>query len=118
MSPDRLRRLIEGMLERIDDDPAFFRLALVTQGSMSLGGEAVGTELALIGLNIARLLRDLYVDGRHRESFRDMDPDRATSLIGQQIYGAMSVRAGEPLPDPPAMVAAETCDFILRGLGS
>jgi AcrR family transcriptional regulator len=114
----RLRRLIEGMLERIDDDPAFFRLALVTQGSMSLGGEAVGTELALIGLNIARLLRDLYVDGQVSGIFRDMDPDRATSLIGQQIYGAMSVRAGEPLPDPPAVVAAETCDFILRGLGS
>jgi AcrR family transcriptional regulator len=114
----RLRRLIEGMLERIDDDPAFFRLALVTQGSMSLGGEAVGTELALIGLNIARLLRDLYVDGQASGIFRDMDPDRATSLIGQQIYGAMSVRAGEPLPDPPAVVASETCDFILRGLGS
>jgi AcrR family transcriptional regulator len=29
----RLQRLIEGMLERIDDDPAFFRLALVTQGA-------------------------------------------------------------------------------------
>jgi AcrR family transcriptional regulator len=113
----RLRGLIEGMLERIDDDPAFFRLALVTQGSMSLGGEAVGTELALIGLNIARLLRDLYVDGQASGIFRDLDPDRATSLIGQQIYGAMSVRAGEPLPDPPAVVAAETCDFILRGLG-
>jgi AcrR family transcriptional regulator len=115
--PRRLRRLIEGMLERIDDDPAFFRLALVTQGSMSLGGEAVGTELALIGLNIARLLRDLYVDGQASGIFRDMDPDRATSLIGQQIYGAMSVRAGEPMPDPPAVVAAEACDFILRGLG-
>jgi YsiA-like protein, C-terminal region len=112
----RLRRLIEGMLERIDDDPAFFRLALVTQGSMSLGGEAVGTELALIGLNIARLLRDLFVDGQASGAFRDMDPDRATSLIGQQIYGAMSVRAGEPLPDPPAVVAAETSEFILRGL--
>jgi AcrR family transcriptional regulator len=114
----RLRRLIEGMLERIDDDPAFFRLALVTQGSMTLGGEAVGTELALIGLNIARLLRDLYVDGQASGIFRDMDPDRATSLIGQQIYGAMSVRAGEPLPDPPAVVATETCDFILRGLAN
>ena len=28
----RLERLIQGMLERIDDDPAFFRLALVTRG--------------------------------------------------------------------------------------
>src|SRR5271156_154462 len=30
----RLERLIEGMLERIDDDPAFFRLALLTQGTV------------------------------------------------------------------------------------
>src|ERR1700722_11909441 len=89
----RLLSLIEGMLERIDDDSAFFRLALVTQGSMNQSGEAVGNELALIGLNIARLIRDLYVDGQASGAFGDMDPDRATGLIGQQIYGAMSVRA-------------------------
>ena len=114
----RLERLVRAMLERIDDDPAFFRLALVIQGSFYQGGEAVGTELALIGLNIARLLRDLYVDGVQSGSFRDVDPDLATSLIGQQIYGAMSVRAGEPLPAPPATVAAATCSFILQGLGA
>jgi TetR/AcrR family fatty acid metabolism transcriptional regulator len=34
----RLERLIEGMLERIDDDPAFFRLALMTQGAVAQGG--------------------------------------------------------------------------------
>ena len=88
------------MLERIDDDPAFFRLALVTQGTVVQGGEAVGTELALIGLNIARLIRDLYVEGVAAGIFRDIDPDEAVDLIGQQIYGAMAVRAGEPLPEP------------------
>jgi TetR/AcrR family fatty acid metabolism transcriptional regulator len=116
--PHRLRRLIEGMLERIDDDSAFFRLALVTQGSMNQSGEAVGNELALIGLNIARLIRDLYVDGQASGTFGDIDPDRATALIGQQIYGAMSVRAGEPVPDPPSVMAAEICGFILRGLAA
>ncbi len=114
----RLERLVQAMLERIDDDPAFFRLALVIQGSVYQGGEAIGTELALIGLNIARLIRDLYVDGVQSGSFRDIDPDLATSLIGQQIYGAMSVRAGEPLPDPPEVVARATCDFILQGLAA
>jgi AcrR family transcriptional regulator len=114
----RLERLIEGMLERIDDDPAFFRLALVTQGSMTQGGEAVGTELAQIGLNIARLISDLYVEGVALGAFRDIDPDQATALIGQQIYGAMSVRAGEPMPDPAPVVAAATCAFILHGLGT
>jgi AcrR family transcriptional regulator len=114
----RLQRLIQGMLARIDDDPAFFRLALVTQGTVSEGGEALGTELSLIGLNIARLMRDLYVGGVAGGTFRDIDPDQATAFIGQQIYGAMSVRAGEPLPAPAADVAAGISDFILRGLGA
>jgi AcrR family transcriptional regulator len=114
----RLERLIEGMLARIDDDPAFFRLALVAQGSMSQGGQAVGTELAQIGLNIVRLINDLYAEGVALGTFQDMEPDKATALIGQQIYGAMSVRAGEPLPEPPSVVAAAICSFILHGLGT
>jgi TetR/AcrR family fatty acid metabolism transcriptional regulator len=114
----RLQRLIEAMLVRIDDSPAFFRLALLTQGTVSQGGEAVGTELALIGLNIARLITDLYVDGVEAGMFRAIDPDQAVSLIGQQIYGAMSVRAGEPLPPDAAEAAAGICEFLVRGLGA
>ncbi len=114
----RLQRLVEAMLARIDDNPAFFRLALLTQGTVSQGGEAVGTELALIGLNIARLLTDLYVDGVASGIFRQMDPDQAVRLIGQQIYGAMSVRAAEPLPPEASGAAGQICDFLLRGLGT
>ena len=51
-------------------------------------------------------------------AFRAMDADRATTLIGQQIYGAMSVRAGEPVAEPREKVAAETTAFILHGLGA
>ncbi len=114
----RLERLIEGMLERIDDDPAFFRLALMTQGVVIQGGEAVGTELATIGLNIARLIRDLYTDGVAAGIFRDIDPDEAVNLVGQQIYGAMAVRAGEVIPQPAAAAADKICGFVLRGLGA
>ena len=114
----RLERLIQGMLERIDDDPAFFRLALMTQGTVIQGGEAVGTELALIGLNIARLIHDLYVEGVASGIFRDIDPDVAVNLVGQQIYGAMAVRAGETFPDPAPTAAGIICTFILRGLGA
>ncbi len=114
----RLERLIEGMLERIDDDPAFFRLALLTQGTIVQGGEAVGNELALISLNIARLMRGLYVDGVASGIFRDIDPDEAVNLIGQQLYGAMAVRAGEAFPQPTSGAAATTCAFILHGLAS
>lgn len=114
----RLERLIEGLLRRIDDDPAFFRLALMTQGTTVQGGEAVGNELSLISLNIARLMHDLYMEGVSAGVFRALDPDEAVELIGQQLYGAISVRAGEPFPRPAGEVAARTCDFILRGLGA
>jgi AcrR family transcriptional regulator len=114
----RLECLICGLLERIDDDPAFFRQALVAQGSINQGGRVVEDELALIGLNIARLISDLVVEGVTLGAFRDIDPDQATSLIGQQIYGAMSVRAGEPEPLPAEQVAAVTCEFILHGLNA
>ena len=72
----RLQRLIEAMLERIDDSPAFFRLAMPTQGTVSQGGEAVGDELALIGLNIARLLDDLVC---RRGGVGHLPPDRPRS---------------------------------------
>ncbi len=113
----RLERLVEALLVRTDDNPAFFRLALLTQGTLSQGGEAVGTELALIGLNIARLINDLYVDGATSGTFRQMDPDHAVNLIGQQLYGAMSVRAAEPFPPDAADAAGRICEFMLRGLG-
>ncbi len=77
----------------------------------------MGTELAAISLSIAGLMRDLYMDGVATGVFRDVDPDEAVELIGQQIYGAMTVRAGEPLPRPADEVAKRTCSFILRGLG-
>ncbi len=112
----RLERLIEEMLARVDDSPAFFRLALVTQGAPSGSSEAVGSELALIGLAVAGLIRDLVVDGIERGEFRPIDPDLAITLIGQQLYGAMAVRAEEPRPPERSRAAADTVQFILHGL--
>jgi AcrR family transcriptional regulator len=113
----RLERLIEEMLARVDDSPAFFRLALVTQGAPS-GSDAVGSELALIGLAVAGLIRDLVVDGIERGEFRPIDPDLAITLIGQQLYGAMAVRAEEPDPPDRSQAAADTVRFILHGLSA
>jgi AcrR family transcriptional regulator len=115
---ERLRTLIEAMFERLDDNPAFFRLALITQEGMGNDGRVVGSELALIGLDVARLIQDLYLEGVTMGRFRVLDPDRATSLIGQQIYGAMSVRAGDPLSLPLAEAAAEVSEFLLRALAA
>jgi AcrR family transcriptional regulator len=114
----RLERLICEMLALIDEHPAFFRLALVLGGTSGRGGEAIGSELAVISLNIARIIRDLCVEALAAGVFRQMDADRAMTLVGQQIYGTMSVRAGEPVTEPREVVAAETTAFILHGLGA
>lgn len=113
---ERLRTLVHAMLERIDDNPAFFRLALATQGVPSLS-TTVGAELELIGLDVAGLIHDVIEQGTHSGEFRLLDADKATTFVGQQLYGAMSVRAGDPSPDPLEEAADELCTFLLHGLG-
>jgi len=116
----RLRGLILGVLERVDESPAFFRLAMATQSTTTAAGsEAVGGALMMIGLDMIRVLEDLVVAGIATGDFRaDLHPERAVVLVGQQIYGALSVRAGEPDPIPAAQAADEICSFVCRGLGA
>ena len=116
---DRLRALMLGLLNLIDESPAFFRLAMATQGTATAAGSAaVGGTLMMIGLDMIRLLEDIVAAGVAAGQFRaDLDRDRAVVLIGQQVFGAISVRAGEPDPVPAAQAADEICDFIRRGLG-
>jgi TetR/AcrR family fatty acid metabolism transcriptional regulator len=120
-TPDvRLRALMLGLLERIDESPAFFRLAMATQATTTAAGSAaVGGTLMMIGLDMIGLLEDIVDAAMAAGEFRaDLDRDRAVVLIGQQVYGALSVRAGEPEPLPAAQVADEICDFIRRGFGA
>ena len=116
----RLRGLILVVLERIDESPAFFRLAMATQSTTTAAGsEAVGGALMLIGLDMIRVLEEVVVAGVAAGDFRaDLDPERAVVLVGQQIYGALSVRAGEPDPIPATRAADEICLFVRRGLGA
>ena len=120
-TPDeRLRALVLGLLERIDENPAFFRLAMATQSTANAAGSAaVGGALMMIGLDMIGLLEGVVDAAMEATLFRaDLDRDRAVVLIGQQIYGALSVRAGEPDPVPATQAADEICDFITRGLGA
>jgi AcrR family transcriptional regulator len=116
----RLRGLILGVLERVDESPAFFRLAMATQSTTTAAGsEAVGGALMMIGLDMIRVLEDLVGAGMATGDFRaDLDAERAVVLVGQQIYGALSVRAGEPEPIPAPQAADEICAFVCRGLGA
>ncbi|MHB8682228.1 MAG: TetR/AcrR family transcriptional regulator [Acidimicrobiales bacterium] len=115
---DRMRLLVQGMLERIDANPAFFRLALATPSQPGQTGTAVGTELGLISLDMARLIRNVVDEAVALGELPAQDGDRATTLVGQQLYGAMSVRAGDPAPDAAADAAAELAAFLWRGLGA
>ena len=112
----RLRTLVLGMLERIDENPAFFRLAVATQGVPNQLASTVGAELDLIGLDVAGLIRDVIEQGTLSGDFRLLDADKATTFVGQQLYGAMSVRAGDPRPAPVEDVADDLCTFLLHGL--
>jgi AcrR family transcriptional regulator len=112
----RLRTLVVAMLERIDDNPSFFRLAFATQGVQSQVASTVGAELALIGLDVAGLIHDVIEQGTQSGEFRLLDADKATTFVGQQLFGAMSVRAGDPSPAPLEDVADELCTFLLHGL--
>lgn len=114
----RLRAVVQGLLQVVEQSPAFFRLAMAIQGSRNGPGMAVGAELAIIGLDMARILEELVEDGIASGVFRSINPSRAGALIGQQLFGAMSVRAGDPNPVPLDREVAEVYDFILRGLAS
>jgi hypothetical protein len=64
------------------------------------------------------LLDDIISAGIEAGLFRaDLEKDRAVTLIGQQIYGALSVRAGDPDPVPVNQASDEICAFVLHGLG-
>jgi TetR/AcrR family transcriptional regulator len=113
---DRLRILILALFEQLDETPAFVRLALATYETISPSGGVIGSELSMIGLDMVERTRELFEEGVAGAVFRLLDPDRAVALIGQQIYGALSVRAADPLPPPREEAAVEISEFLLRGL--
>jgi len=112
----RLRAVVRGLLARIDESPAFFRLAMAVHASAGDTGAAVDAELAAIGLDMARLLEEVAREGMAGGVFAEAAPDRVANFVGQQVYGAMSVRAGDPTPMALEEAVDELCGFLLDGL--
>jgi AcrR family transcriptional regulator len=116
---ERLRSVVAALLERIDESPDFFKLAMATQATTDADGSAaVGGALMMIGLDMMGLLQDIVASGVAAGLFRpDLQSDRAVLLIGQQLYGALSVRASEAQPVAAGAVSDEICNFVFHGLG-
>lgn len=115
--PQRLRAVVWGMLQAVDENRAFFRVAMAAQGAVGISGsEAVDAELWLIGLDMARLLEDLVAEGTALGTFRPIDPPRGAALIGQQILGGLTVRSGDPTALPLDEATDEICEFLLYAL--
>jgi len=119
----RLAAVVRGLLTRVDDGPAFFAMVLAIQSSEGRESAAVGAELASIGLSVAGTISELVERGIAEGLFRPMPPDRAATLVGQQLLGAMSVRAGDPAPRPLEEEVVDIVDFLdhalaVRGLGA
>ncbi len=86
---ERLRVLILGVLERIDESPDFFRLAMATQATTgSAGSAAVGGTLMLIGLDMIRVLEEL-ISRRHRSG---RVPPRPRPRTGRGARGPADLR--------------------------
>jgi len=113
---DRLTILFDALLSTIDLQPAFFRLALATQGAPGQAGEAVAKQLSLIGLEMSAMLIDIIDEGTRRGTWSVTAPERVAVLIGQQIYGALAVRAGEADPESSEVAAEELSRFVISGL--
>ncbi len=112
----RLRGLVRSMLEVVDQSPAFFRLAMAAQTLSDGAGVEVAAELSHIGLEMAELVEELMAQGVAEGIFRPMHPGWAGKLIGQQLFGAMTVRAADPAPLGLDVETDEVFDFLRRAL--
>ena len=114
---ERLRGIIESLVVVVDRDVKFFRLVLAAETQATVEGAALGALLATIGLSVNDAVTEILVSGEAQGLFAP-GAQNAADLIGQQIYGAIAVRAGEPLPRPRAEAAADIVGFILHGLAA
>jgi len=113
---ERLAAVVRGLLARVDDGPAFFAMVLAIQSSSGSEAAAVGAELSRIGLSVAGTISELVEQGIADGLFRPMPVDRAATLVGQQLLGAMSVRAGDPAPRGLESEVGEIVDFLCHAL--
>ena len=115
---ERFEHLITGLLEVVDGQPAFFRLALTTQGSLGTTAAAVDVELGIIGAEVANQLTEILVDGQKHGLWKITNIEQSVTLLGQQIYGALLVRASQHAPLDAGESARHLVEFCCGGLAA
>lgn len=111
-----LAGIVAALFSAIDGHPAFFRLALAAQASPGDAGLAIAARLGSIGDEVGGAIAKIIEEGNRSGTWEVADARRASEHVGQQIYGALSVRASLPIPSPSDEAAAELVDFVVDGL--
>lgn len=115
---DHLRTFLRVVLDVVDQNAAFFRIAVAVQNGPAELGLATKATITVTGLEVGTVLDELVRRGIDDGTFRSGEPQRTITAIGQVLYGAISFRTEDPDPPPPAEAATELRDLLLHGLGS
>jgi len=75
----------------------------------------VDVELGIIGAEVANQLTEILVDGQKHGLWKISNIEQSVTLLGQQIYGALLVRASQPAPLGARESARHLVEFCCGG---
>jgi AcrR family transcriptional regulator len=115
---DDLATFVRVVLQTVDDNVAFFRIATALHSGAGELGVATQATIGVVGLEVGSILDRILDRAFDAGVLRTDAPARVRALVGQVIFGAASSRVEDPDALPPAEAAAELRDLLLDGLGA
>ncbi len=114
---ERLQTFLRVVLDTVDRNVAFFRIAVAVQNGPTELGSSTRATITVAGLEVGTVLDELVREGLGDGTFRPAAPEEVIVAVGQLLFGAISFRAEDPNPEPPAVAAARLRGLLLHGLG-